>query len=166
LKSALYQAPAPRIEPPIVIGALNPRMLELAGRESDGAITYFLPPAHTAKARAAMGPNKWVCAEQAVMLERDAAKARAAARTYMKIYLTFPAYLNNLRLHGFGDDDFASGGSDRLVDAVVAWGDERKLHERLEAHRNAGANHVCILPLGSGGGLVPDERVIEALAPL
>jgi probable F420-dependent oxidoreductase len=116
-------------------------------------------------ARKVIGPDRWVCAEQAVMLERDASKARAAARNYMKTYLRIPAYLNYLRGLGFTDADLAEPGSDRLVDAIVAWGDERKLRERLDAHYKAGATHVCVMALSSEGGMLPDMRTIEALAP-
>jgi hypothetical protein len=97
------------------------------------------------------------------MLEADPAKARAAAREYMKFYLTLPAYQKNLAALGFNQADLANGGSDRLVDAIVAWGDETKLRARVEAHYKAGANHVCILPLNPAGGLAPDLRTLEAL---
>ena len=83
----------------------------------------------------------------------------------MKFYLTLPAYQKNLGALGFNQTDLANGGSDRLVDAIVAWGDETKLRARVEAHYRAGAQHVCILPLNVGGGLVPDPRTLQALAP-
>jgi probable F420-dependent oxidoreductase len=165
MKAAAYQARQPRHEPPVVLAALNPKMLALSGSDANGTITYFVPPEHTAMARKVLGPDKWICAEQAVMLERDASKARAAARNYMKTYLRIPAYQNNLRGLGFTDADLAEPGSDRLVDAIVAWGDERKLRERLDAHHKAGATHVCVMALSSEGGMLPDMRTIEALAP-
>jgi probable F420-dependent oxidoreductase len=165
MKSAAYNAPAPVAEVPVLLAANNPRMLTLAGSDADGTLTYFVTPEHTARAREIVGSKRWVCAEQAVMLERDADKARVAARTYMKLYLKIPAYLKNLRTLGFDHADFAEGGSNRLVDAIVAWGDEAALHDRIEAHYEAGATHVCVLPLSSDGGLVPDMRVLEALAP-
>jgi probable F420-dependent oxidoreductase len=140
-------------------------MLTLAGSDAHGTLTYFATPEHTARAREIVGSKRWVCAEQAVMLERNPAKARAAARAYMKLYLKIPAYLKNLRTLGFDDTDFATGCSNRLVDAIVAWGDEAALRDRLEAHYEAGASHVCVLPLNSDGGLIPDLRVLEALAP-
>jgi probable F420-dependent oxidoreductase len=165
VKSAMYMAPAPREDPPIVLGANNRKMLALAGTDTMGTLTYFVTPEHTAWARGAIGPDKWICAEQAVMLEADAAKARAAARQYMSFYLQIPAYPKNLSQFGFTDDDFRGGGSDRLVDAIVAWGGEDKLRERIAAHYHAGATHVCVLPLNPAGGLVPDSRVLELLAP-
>jgi probable F420-dependent oxidoreductase len=149
----------------MVLAALRPKMLELAAAETHGTHTYFVPPEQTAMVRATIGPDKWICAEQAVMLETDAAKARAAARAYMAVYLQIPHYRNTLQAVGLGEGDFAEGGSDRLVDAIVAWGNRDKLRERIEAHYQAGATHVCILPLSPKGGLMPDERTLEALAP-
>ena len=165
LKATMYAAPAPKQEPPIVLAALLPKMLQLAATETHGTHTYFVPPQQTAVVRAAIGPHKWICAEQAVMLEPDPAKARAAARAYMAFYLQIPHYRNSLRAVGFDEADFANGGSDRLVDAIVAWGTEDTLRARIAAHRQAGATHICILPLSPNGGMLPDERTLEALAP-
>ncbi len=165
MKSAAYNAPAPPAEVPVLLAANNPRMLTLAGSDSHGTLTYFITPEHTARAREIVGSRRWVCAEQAVMLERNPSKARDAARAYMKLYLKIPAYLKNLRTLGFDDTDFGGGGSNRLVDAIVAWGDEAAVRDRIEAHYEAGATHVCILPLSPDGGLTPDLRALEALAP-
>ena len=105
--------------------------------------------------------------EHAVLLLRvaDPAKARAIARANMKIYLGLPNYLNNLRWLGYRDDDFANGGSDRLVDAIVGWGDEKAIGARIHAHLDAGADHVCIQALRPDGQPGPDVRLLEALAP-
>jgi probable F420-dependent oxidoreductase len=165
MKAAPYGAPAPTAEVPVVLGSLHPRMIALAAAETAGVLTYFTPPDKTRQIRAAIGPDTWLCAEQAVLLERDPARARAAARAYMSFYLRIPHYQSILATVGFGAGDFEGGGSDRLVDSIVAWGSEDALRERLAAHRAAGAHHVCILPLGPDGSLRPDERVIEALAP-
>ena len=165
MKAMTYTAPAPQHEPPVVLAALQPKMLQLAATETHGTHTYFMPPEQTALARAAIGSDKWLCAEQAVLLETDPAKARAAARKYMEFYLQGPHYKATLRTVGFNDADFADGISDRLVDAVVAWGNEDKLRERIAAHYKAGATHVCILPLSPDGSTIQDERVLEALAP-
>jgi probable F420-dependent oxidoreductase len=165
MKTAAYNAPRPATDPPVLIAANNRKMLALAGEDADGTLTYFVPPEHTAEARSIVGAGKWVCAEQAVLLETDPGKARSAAREYMKFYLTLPAYQKNLCALGFSQTDLADAGSDRLVDAIVAWGDEDKLRARVEAHYKAGANHVCILPLNNAGGLVPDLRTLQALAP-
>ncbi|HTY54068.1 MAG TPA: TIGR03620 family F420-dependent LLM class oxidoreductase [Candidatus Binataceae bacterium] len=165
LKSAIYKAVPPREEVPIVIAALHPRMLQLAAAETRGTHTYFVPPAHTARARAEMGPQSWICVEQAVILESDKAKARHAARQYMSFYLPLPNYARSLKSLGFTDADIAQGGSDRLVDAIVAWGAEDKIRDRIAEHFAAGATHVCIQPLLSDGTGALDERAIEALAP-
>jgi len=165
MKAAAYNAPHPPADPPVLLAANNRKMLALAGSGADGTLTYFVPPEHTAEARSIVGEGKRVCAEQAVILEADPSKARAAARAYMSFYLTLPAYQKNLGALGFNQTDLANGGSDRLVDAIVAWGDEFAVRARVEAHYKAGANHVCILPLNPAGGLVPDLRTLQALAP-
>ena len=166
IKSALYRAPMPKEPVPIVIAALHPKMLQLSATEADGTHTYFVPPEHTAKARAAIGPKPWICAAQAVILETDAAKARAAARTYMKTYVPrLPNYTNNLKALGWKDEEFANGCSDKLVDAIVAWGTEDQIRARIDAHLKAGATHVCILPLRVDNESLPDMHAMEALAP-
>lgn len=166
IKSALYRAPMPKEPVPIVIAALHPKMLQLSATEADGTHTYFVPPEHTAKARAAIGPKPWICAAQAIILETDAAKARAAARTYMKTYVPrLPNYTNNLKALGWKDEEFANGCSDKLVDAIVAWGTEDQIRARIDAHLKAGATHVCILPLRVDNESLPDMHAMEALAP-
>ncbi len=166
MKSALYRAPEPKEEVPIVIAALHPKMLALSAAQTRGTHTYFVPPEHTAKARAQIGPEPWICAAQAVILERDATKARAAARQYMKTYVPrLPNYTNNLKALGYPDADFANGCSDRLVDDIVAWGSEDKIRDRIEAHLKAGATHVCILPIRADNESLPDLRALEAFAP-
>src|SRR5271168_3999128 len=166
MKGALYLAPAPKEPVPVVLAALHPKMLALSAAEANGTHTYFVPPEHTAKARALIGPTAMICAAQAVILETDAVKARAAARTYMKTYVPrLPNYTNNLKALGWADKEFENGGSDALVDAIVAWGSADKIRERLDAHLKAGATHVCILPLRVDSESLPDPRVMEALAP-
>jgi probable F420-dependent oxidoreductase len=153
-------------EIPILIAALHPKMLDLAASEADGTHPYFVPPEHTGKVRAQIGPRPWVCVEQAVILEADAAKARTAARKHMSFYIeNLPNYRNNLKALGYGEADFQNGGSDRLVDAIVAWGTEDKIRERIQAHLSAGATHVCIQALRPDSQSLPDLRAIEALAP-
>jgi probable F420-dependent oxidoreductase len=165
MKSALYRAPAAKEEVPVVIAALHPKMLALAAEQTRGTHTYFVPPEHTAKARAAIGPKPWICAAQAVILETDAAKARTAARAYMKTYVPrLPNYTNNLKNLGWADSEFENGCSDKLVDAIVAWGTEDKIRDRIDAHLKAGATHVCILPLRSDNKPLPDERAVSAFA--
>jgi len=165
MKASMYKAVAPREEPPILLAALHPRMLALAASEANGTHTYFTTPEHTAKFRAAIGAKPWICAAQAVILETDAARARAAARRYMEIYLRAPNYIRSVKNVGFTDADVADNGSDRLVDAIVAWGTADKIRERIEAHLKAGANHVCILPVRADNQPLPDLKAVEALAP-
>jgi probable F420-dependent oxidoreductase len=165
MRKSLYRARAPAEEAPIVLAALRPRMLQLAAEQASGAHPYLVPVAHTARAREILGAGPLLAPEQMVMLESDAGKARTAARAVLRIYLGLPNYQNNLRWLGYEDADFANGGSDRLVDDLVAWGGERELRERIDAHRAAGADHVCIQPLFSDGRPGPDERVLELLAP-
>ncbi len=166
LKSALYRAVPPREEVPIVIAALHPKMLDLAAKETKGTHPYFVPPEHTAKVRAQIGPNPWICVEQTVILETDATKARAAARRFTTNYVPrLPNYTNNLRALGWKDAEFENGGSDRLVDAIVAWGNEARIRERIDAHFKAGATHVCIQAIRVDGEPGPDLRAVEALAP-
>jgi probable F420-dependent oxidoreductase len=165
MSRALYVAPLPAEPAPIVIGALHPKMLALAAAKTAGAHPYLVPPEHTAFARETMGKGPWICTEQKVVLSTDAATARAAARTSLAMYLELPNYRRSLKRFGITDDDFAAGGSDRLVDTVVAWGDEKAIDARIRAHIDAGADHVCIQPLNPDGTLAPDWRVLEAFAP-
>ena len=166
MKSALYQAPQPPEPVPVVIAALHPKMLALCAAETQGTHTYFVPPEHTAKVRAQIGPKPWVCVEQKVILDTDATKARTAARHFMKTYVPrLPNYTNNLKNLGWKDEDFENGCSDRLVDAIVAWGTETQIRDRIDAHLKAGATHVCIQPLRTDMANLPDERAMEALAP-
>jgi probable F420-dependent oxidoreductase len=165
MSAAMYVAPQPAEPAPTVIGALHPKMLKLAADKTTGAHPYLVPPEHTAFARETMGKGPWICTEQKIVLEKDASKARAAARASIAMYLELPNYRRSLKRFGITDDDFAAGGSDKLVDTVVAWGNEKALDERIRAHFDAGADHVCIQPIHPEGVPAPDWRVLEAFAP-
>ena len=165
IDGALYQGPAATPAAPIVIAALRRNMLRLAAERAAGAHPYFVPPEHTARARETLGEGPLLLPEQMVLLETDPTVARDVARRNMAIYLGLPNYQNNLRELGFGDEDFADGGSNRVVDAIVGWGDEKAIAARIQEHFDAGADHVCIQPFRSDGKPVPDERILEALAP-
>jgi probable F420-dependent oxidoreductase len=141
---APYRAVLPGEKPLRILAALGPKMLQLAAARADGAHTYFVPPEHTASARKILGADRILAAEQAVVIETDATRARATARSHTSVYLKLPNYVNNLRSLGFSEDDFANGGSDRLVDAIVAWGDMAAIVERVRAQQAAGADHVCV----------------------
>lgn len=146
-----------------VLAALGPRMLDLAAERTDGAHTYFVTPEHTATARARLG-ERLLCVEQAVLAETDPARAREIARAHTAIYVVLPNYQANLRRMGFDDADFADGGSDRLVDAIVAWGDEEAVARRVGEQFAAGADHVCVQPLTAERRSVPTAQW-RALAP-
>jgi probable F420-dependent oxidoreductase len=127
-----------------VLAALGPRMLELARDRAAGCHQYLVTPDHTAAARGALGPGKLVAPEQGVVLETDPAEARRVARQHLAAYAVLPNYVNNWKRLGFTDEDVADGCSDRLVDALVAWGDEEAIAGRVAEHRAAGADHVCV----------------------
>jgi probable F420-dependent oxidoreductase len=152
-----YLAVAPEHESLRVLAALGPKMLALARERASGAHPYFVPVEHTAVAREILGAGPILAPEQKVVLETDPAAARAVARNAMAIYLGLPNYTNNLLRLGFTEDDLADGGSDRLVDAIVAWGDEEAIAARVQAHHDAGADHVCIQVLPAPGEGIPIE---------
>ena len=151
---------------PRVLAALGPKMLALARDRATGAHPYFMPPEHTLRAREILGPDRWLCPEVKVVLETDPTRARALARAAAAIYIPLPNYQRAWReFLGFDDADFASGGSDRLIDATIAWGDATAIRKHLDRHLEAGATQVCIQPVGAGGIGGPDWKVLEALAP-
>jgi probable F420-dependent oxidoreductase len=164
MEKAPFAGARPAEEPPTVIAALGPKMLELAREKTQGAHPYFVPPEHTAKAREILGDGPWLCTEQKVLLERDPSRARELARKAAAIYLGLPNYRNNLMRLGFTPDELDNGGNDRVIDAIVAWGDEKAIETRIRAHRDAGADHVCIQPLHPEGLPRPDERILEAMS--
>jgi probable F420-dependent oxidoreductase len=132
-------------------------MLELARDRAAGAHPYLANPSHTRVAREALGPGPLLAPEQPVVLETDPDKARQVARTHLATYLQLPNYTNNLRRLGLTEDDIANGGSDKLVDAIVAWGDETTIAARVQEHRDAGADHVCIQALSADSAGFPLE---------
>jgi probable F420-dependent oxidoreductase len=166
MDKVIYVAPRPADEPRRVLAALGPKMLELAAAKALGAHPYFVPVEHTAFAREVLGDGPMLCPEQAVVLNTDAEQARAAARLHMATYLTLPNYTNNLRRLGWADDDLADGGSDKLVDAIVAWGDEAAIQARVRAHLDAGADHVCVQVLGENAAALPMDAWRRLAEPL
>ncbi len=153
----------PPVPFPRVLAALRPRMLALARDRADGAHPYFVPPEHTSVARQALGPDRLLIPEQAVVLQTDPEVARRVARRHTTGYLTLPNYVNNLLHLGYTSEDVADGGSDRLVDALVAWGDEQAIADRVAELRQRGADHVLLQPLGGGLDGLLDQ--LQALAP-
>lgn len=140
----LDNAPTPLAHQDRVLAALGPKMLELARTRTAGTHPYLVTPELTAKARDGVGAGRLVACEQGVVLEKDPTTARTIARQHLASYIGLPNYTNNWKRQGFTDDDIADGGSDRLVDALVVWGDEAAIAQRVQAHRDAGADHVCI----------------------
>jgi probable F420-dependent oxidoreductase len=140
----LDAAPAPVPIDERILASLGPLSLELARDRSLGTHPYFMPVEHTRISRAAVGPGKLVAPEQMVVLETDADRARTIARAAADRYLHAPNYVNNLLRLGFTDDDITNGGSERLIDAVIAWGEPTTIAQRVAEHHAAGADHVCI----------------------
>ncbi|MFI6232804.1 TIGR03620 family F420-dependent LLM class oxidoreductase [Micromonospora sp. NPDC050784] len=147
-----------------ILAALGPRMLELSRDRSTGAHPYFVPAEHTAEARAAIGPDRLLAPEVAVVLDADATTARANARQYASGYLALPNYTNNLRRFGWTDEDFANGGSDRLIDALIPWGTVETVVAGLEKHYQAGADEVAIQVLNGGDATTFPADAFRALA--
>jgi probable F420-dependent oxidoreductase len=143
-------------DPPVppgqrILAALGPRMLRLALDRSAGAHPYLGTPEHTAWAREQLGPAALLAPELGVVLDTDPGRARSIARHHLAQYLALPNYLNNWRRLGFDDSDLMNGGSDRLVDALIAWGDEHAVVARIQAHQRAGADHLCVQVLSEEG---------------
>jgi probable F420-dependent oxidoreductase len=127
----------------LCLAALGPKMLELAAELTAGAHPYLVTPEHTAIARRRLGPDALLAPEQGVILETDPERAREIGRAALANYLRLPNYLNSWRRLGFSEED-VSTPSDRLIDALFAWGDTGTVRQRIQAHLDAGADHVCI----------------------
>lgn len=151
------------------LAALGPKMLDLAKARTAGTHPYLVTPEHTATARQRLGAGRLVAPEQAVVLETNADAARTIARQHLATYIGLPNYFRNWERVGLTEADRADGGSDRLVDALVAWGDEDTIVERVRAHRAAGAEHVCVQVLTADAQRFPREewrRLAPALRDL
>ncbi|MGW2742023.1 LLM class F420-dependent oxidoreductase [Streptomyces sp. NPDC001450] len=133
-----------------VLAALGPKTLELSRDRAAGAIPYLVTPEHTAQAREILGEEPLLAPEFAVVPEADPARARALARDHLALYLMLPNYTNSFLRLGFTEDDLTAGGSDRLVDALYAWGDENRIRGRINAFHEAGADHVAIQVVDGG----------------
>lgn len=162
-------AHGPVPDPPVrrVIGALGPKMLALAAQRTWGAHPYFVPVEHTARARAVLGPGSFLGVEQPVVFDSDIGRARESARSYVAAYASgAPHQAANLRRLGFGDDDIA-GPSDRLVDAITAYGDLDAIEERVRGHLAAGADHVCLQVVGADSAVLPlrEWRELASIVP-
>ncbi len=141
---APYSGHPPGRQAPLVVAALGPRMTQLAGELADGVHPFLSTPPHTAAARQTLGADPVIAVEQAVILSKSAEDARSVARTNLGRYLAWANYRRHLTRIGFTEDDFESGGSDRLIDGLYAWGDEGDIKRRVTEHLEAGADHVCV----------------------
>jgi probable F420-dependent oxidoreductase len=166
MRESPYGAPQHAEKPLTIVAALGPRMMALSSELADGAHPYNTTPEHTAQARTILGPGKLLSPEVWVLLETDRARARSAARRTLSRYLQLENYVNGWHRQGFSAADLAGGGSDRFLDAMVAWGDEDAIRARVKQHWDAGADHVCIQPIGQPDTQDPiGERVLDLLAP-
>lgn len=157
-----YVAPAPEPRVPHVLGSIGPKSLEFVAEIGWGAHTYFVPPRHTAFARGILGQQPLLAVEQAMLLEADETRARELARGHMRYYLERSAYRNMLLRLGYGKDELDDGGSNRLVDEIVSWGDVDAIAVRVQDHLDAGADHVCLQPIGK----TPDDLGLSQLSSL
>jgi len=165
MSKSIYAGPKPAAEAPIVLAALRQNMLKLSAEQTAGAHPYNVTPEHTRRAREIMGPGPTLAPEQMVLRETNPVKAREIARKNLATYLPLPNYYENWRWLGFEEADWQSSGSDRLIDAIICWGDEHKIRAHIQAHFDAGADHVCIQPFRPDGGPGPDLELLRALAP-
>ena len=149
---------------PVALAALGPLMLKLAAARTRGAVPYNVTPAHTAEAKAVLGPDKWLAVEQKICLETAPARARALGRAELARYMTLDNYRNNWLRLGFSEAELADGGSDRFIDAMVLHGDATAIKAGLRAHFTAGATHVCLQPVHAADDWAHRDAMIIALA--
>jgi probable F420-dependent oxidoreductase len=159
-----YRGIAPEDEPLVLLAALGPKMLELSASAADGAHPYWTTPEHTAMAREVLGPDALLCVEQKVVFTTDADAARAAGNQQIDRYAALPNYRNNWMRLGFSDDEIEQRDH-RFVDAVVVWGDEDRVRAGVQAHYDAGADHVCVQPVNPDMSADIDWNALELLAP-
>src|SRR5262249_7782481 len=160
----LYKDLPTGADAPVVVAALGPKMLELSGQKSMGAVPYNVTPKHTAQAARILGKGKILAVEQKVTIETDAAKARALGRKELQRYMVLPNYRNNWLREGVNEADLASGGSDKFIDAMCLWGDANTVRRSLRRHFEAGATHVCLQPVHEDGNFAARDKIIETLA--
>jgi probable F420-dependent oxidoreductase len=154
---ALDATPRPVPTERRVLAALGPKMLALSASRARGAHPYLVTPEHTASARSTLGDGPLLLPEQTVILSDDADEARSIGTDWLRAYLALPNYANNLLRSGFSEDDLAQV-SDRLFDALIAWGDEGAIMRRVAEHRAAGADHVCVQVLTPDPTALPRDQ--------
>jgi probable F420-dependent oxidoreductase len=166
-------------DPPVVIGALGWKMIELSGQRTAGAHPFNSPPEHTRRTREILGPDKWLCTAQHVIWTSNVVAARAAARRALEFYFITPNHYRNWLRLGYAQQDLQNGGSDRLIDALVAYGTAAQIRDRIQQHFDAGATQVIlntirllppeatpkVLAAGVNYQSIPDWEALEALKP-
>ncbi len=165
MREAQFTAAQPEHEPPWLLAALGPRMLELSRDFADGAHPYLVTPRHTAEAREILGDGPLLAVEQAVAPTGDREEALRLARSHLGRYMRMPNYRNSWLRQGFREEDLSGGGSERLAEGLVAWGSEDDIRERVRQHLSAGADQVCVQVVTEG----PADGLIEhwrSLAPV
>jgi probable F420-dependent oxidoreductase len=165
MEKAPYRGPLPNPPAPIVLAALGAKMLQLARDRSAGAHPYFVPVEHTKEARSIMGPERLLAPEQAVAFAKNREAARIPGDIHMRTYLSLQNYRQNLVRLGWADDELAPPGSDRLFDAMVAWGDDEEIARKVRRHHDAGADHVAVHVLTPTPDRAPTGE-LRRLAPL
>ena len=159
----------PTLEKPTTLGPMHiaahgPLLQKLAARRSNGVMTYLMSSTHTKLSRERIGTEAELSVSNMMIAEEDPELARAIGRKAVAYYLGLDYYHREWRALGFTDTDFANGGSDALIDMLVAWGDEKALKERIEEHINAGATRVLVMPLDIGKRGLVDSKTLKVLA--
>jgi len=165
MENAPYRPPMPNPPPPILLAALGVNMLELARERSAGAHPYFVPVEHTLEARGILGEDRILAPELAVVFARNREAARATGNRYLQTYLNLENYRRNLARMGWPSDELAPPGSDRIFDAVVAWGPDEEIARKVRLHHEAGADHVAVQVLTPTPEQAPLDD-LRRLAPL
>lgn len=150
MREAQFMAAQPEHDPPWLLAALGPKMLELSRDSADGAHPYLVTPQHTAEARDILGDGPLLAVEQAVALTADREEAMRLARFHLSRYLKMPNYRNSWLRQGFSEEDLSGDGSERLAEGLVAWGSEGEIRERVDEHLSAGADQVCVQVVTDG----------------
>jgi len=150
-------------EVPVYLAAHGPKLMGFAARRADGANTYLMTPQYTARAREWLGPDKRLIVMQQCLVSETPEQGRSIARKAIHLYLQLDNYHRAWSAQGFTDADYADGGSDRLVDAIVAWGSTADVRARIDEHRASGADQVVVIPINADNGALPDWRLLEAL---
>lgn len=166
--AASATTPRPQVPMPRILAAYGPKMLELARDRAAGALTYLVNVAHTAHAREILGPRAFLGVEHAVVFESDPDRARAIGRAHLRPHLNSPHNIAKFRRLGYHEEEISSGGSDRLIDDLVFWGDLDRIVDKLHEHLKAGADHVAVEVIGTepGRSAMPYWRMLaDALLP-